>query len=96
MRGSLGSWDHQLMARTVSIVDDHALFRAVARALLQLEDSEVVGEAADAMSAMEGIGLLRPNAVVLDIQVPNLDHFEVATGLTRARNLPVIVLVSQP
>ena len=50
MRCSLGPCDHQSMARTVLIVDDHAPFRALARALLQLEGFEVVGEAADAMS----------------------------------------------
>jgi hypothetical protein len=48
MRCSLGPWDHQPTARTVLIVDDHAPFRAVARALLQLEGFEVVGKAADA------------------------------------------------
>src|SRR6266545_6220327 len=41
------------MARTVLIVDDHAPFRALARALLQLEGSEVGGEAADALSALD-------------------------------------------
>jgi DNA-binding NarL/FixJ family response regulator len=69
------------MARTVLIVDDHALFRAVARALLQLEGFAVVGEAADALSAMGVVGRLRPDVVVLDIQLPDLDGFEVARRL---------------
>jgi CheY-like chemotaxis protein len=56
MRCSLGPCEHQLMARTVLIVDDHAPFRAVARALLQLEGFEVVGEAADALSAIDAVG----------------------------------------
>jgi DNA-binding NarL/FixJ family response regulator len=51
MRGALGPCDDQPMAKTVLIVDDHAPFRALARALLQLEGFEVVGEAADAQSA---------------------------------------------
>ena len=42
--GSLGPSDHQPMARTVLIVDDHAPFRAVARALLPLEGFAVVGD----------------------------------------------------
>jgi CheY-like chemotaxis protein len=48
MRGAPGPCDpcdDQPMAKTVLIVDDHAPFRALARALLQLEGFEVVGEA---------------------------------------------------
>jgi DNA-binding NarL/FixJ family response regulator len=48
------------MARTVLIIDDHAPFRALARAVLQLEGFEVVGEAADAISALEAVGWWRP------------------------------------
>jgi DNA-binding NarL/FixJ family response regulator len=88
------SCEHQLMARTVLIVDDHAPFRAVARTLLQLEGLEVVGEVADALSALEAVGRLRPDVVVLDIQLPDLDGFEVARRLAQAGDPPVIVLVS--
>jgi CheY-like chemotaxis protein len=77
------------MARTVLIVDDHAPFRAVARALLQLEGLAVVGEAADALSALEAVGRLRPDVVVLDIQLPDLDGFEVARRLAQAGDPPV-------
>jgi DNA-binding NarL/FixJ family response regulator len=94
MWGSLGPCDHQPMARTVLIVDDHAPFRAVARALLQLEGFAVVGEAADALSALDAVGRLRPDVVVLDIQLPDLDGFEVARRLAQAGDPPVIVLVS--
>jgi DNA-binding NarL/FixJ family response regulator len=78
----------------VLIVDDHAPFRAVARALLQLEGFAVVGEAADALSALDAVGRLRPDVVVLDIQLPDLDGFEVARRLAQAGDPPVIVLVS--
>jgi CheY-like chemotaxis protein len=53
MRGALRPYDHQLMTRTVLIVDDHAPFRALDRALLQLEGFVVVGEAADAPHTLE-------------------------------------------
>jgi DNA-binding NarL/FixJ family response regulator len=82
------------MAKTVLIVDDHAPFRALARALLQLEGFQVVGEAADARSALDAVGRLRPSVVVLDIQLPDLDGFEVARRLAQAGDPPVIVLVS--
>jgi DNA-binding NarL/FixJ family response regulator len=44
----------------------------VARALLQLEGFAVVGGAADALSALDAVGRLRPDVVVLDIQLPTL------------------------
>jgi DNA-binding NarL/FixJ family response regulator len=94
MRCALGACDDQPMARTVLIVDDHAPFRAVARALLQLEGFEVVGEAADARSALDAVGQLRPNVVLLDVQLPDLDGFEVARRLAQAGDPPAIVLVS--
>jgi DNA-binding NarL/FixJ family response regulator len=90
----LGPCNHQSMARTVLIVDDHAPFRALARSLLQLEGFEVVGEAADAMSALDAVGRLQPSVVVLDIQLPDLDGFEVARRLSQTGDPPAIVLVS--
>jgi DNA-binding NarL/FixJ family response regulator len=66
----------------------------VARALLPLEGFAVMGEAADALSALDAVGRLRPDVVVLDIQLPDLDGFEVARRLAQAGDPPVIVLVS--
>jgi DNA-binding NarL/FixJ family response regulator len=91
---SLGPCDYLAMAETVLIVDDHAPFRALARALLQLEGFEVVGEAADAQSALDAVGRLRPSVVLLDVQLPDLDGFEVARRLAAAGDPPAIVLVS--
>jgi DNA-binding NarL/FixJ family response regulator len=90
----VGACDDQPMAKTVLIVDDHAPFRAVARALLQLEGFEVVGEAADARSALDAVRRLQPNVVLLDVQLPDLDGFEVARRLAQAGVPPAIVLVS--
>jgi DNA-binding NarL/FixJ family response regulator len=94
MRWVMGACDDQPMAETVLIVDDHAPFRALARALLQLEGFEVVGEAADARSALDAVARLRPSVVVLDVQLPDLDGFEVARRLAQAGDPPAIVLVS--
>ena len=66
------------MRRTVLIVDDHAAFRAAARALLEAAGYEVVGEAADGRSALEAAESLGPDIVLLDIQLPDLDGFAVA------------------
>jgi DNA-binding NarL/FixJ family response regulator len=94
MPGALGPCDYQPMARTVLIVDDHAPFRALARALLQLEGFEVVGEAADGQSALDAVGRLRPSVVLLDVQLPDLDGFEVARRLAQTGDPAAIVLVS--
>jgi DNA-binding NarL/FixJ family response regulator len=94
MRWAMGPCDDQAMAETVLIVDDHAPFRALARALLQFEGFEVVGEAADARSALDAVARLRPSVVLLDVQLPDLDGFEVARRLAQAGDPPAIVLVS--
>lgn len=82
------------MARTVLIVDDHDGFRSFARALLQAAGYEVVGEAADAASALEETARLRPAIVLLDVQLPDGDGFSVAERLTENADAPAIVLVS--
>jgi DNA-binding NarL/FixJ family response regulator len=65
------------MAGTVLIVDDHPGFRAVARRLLEIEGYEVVGEAADGTTALVAVRELRPDVVLLDVQLPDVDGFEV-------------------
>ena len=82
------------MSTTVLIVDDHASFRAFARTLLQAEDYLVVGEAGDGSSGIEKIRRLRPDLVLLDVQLPDIDGFEVLKRLTAAGNHSAVVLIS--
>jgi DNA-binding NarL/FixJ family response regulator len=79
---------------TVLIVDDHAGFRAAARALLEAAGFDVVGEAADGASALAAVELLRPAIVLLDVQLPDLDGFAVAERLAQSESEPAIVLTS--
>jgi len=79
---------------TVLIVDDHPSFRANARALLEAEGFEVVGEAEDGASALRAAAELIPDLVLLDVQLPDLDGFEVASRLTNGGGGPAVVLVS--
>jgi DNA-binding NarL/FixJ family response regulator len=68
------------MTFSVLIVDDHPSFRASARMLLECEGFEVIGEAED--------------VVLLDVQLPDINGFEVAARLTENGGSPAIVLTS--
>jgi DNA-binding NarL/FixJ family response regulator len=85
---------HVDMPRTVLIVDDHPSFRITARALLEAEGFEVIGEAADGASAIEAAKRLRPDFILLDVQLPDIDGFAVAQELCQNGSSPAIVLTS--
>lgn len=83
------------MGLTVLIVDDHPSFRASARAMLESEGFEVVGEAADGASAIEAVRALAPAVVLLDVQLPDMTGFDVCAAIQgRNGETPEIVLVS--
>ena len=79
---------------SVLIVDDHPSFRAVARRLLEAQGYEVVGEADSGAGALDAAARLKPAAVLLDIQLPDLDGFAVTEQLARGAQPPAVVLVS--
>jgi DNA-binding NarL/FixJ family response regulator len=89
-----GGWHDCRVCRSVLIVDDHDGFRGHARALLEAAGFRVVGEAADGESALVEAARLRPSLVLLDIQLPDFDGFEVAARLARGADPPAIVLTS--
>ena len=82
------------MKQTVLIVDDHPSFRLTARALLEAEGFEVVGEAEDGASALEQAHKLRPDVLLLDVQLPDTDGFTIIAELSRNGWSPAIVLTS--
>jgi two-component system LytT family response regulator len=62
----------------VAIVDDEALARSVLREYLAaLPDVEVVAECANGFEAVKVVAELRPDLLLLDVQMPKLDGFEV-------------------
>jgi DNA-binding NarL/FixJ family response regulator len=87
-------WDDGVVRPTVLIVDDHEAFRTSARALLQADGFDVIGEASGGMEAIEAVSVLRPEVVVLDIQLSDLDGLAVAARLAEAPDPPAVVLVS--
>jgi DNA-binding NarL/FixJ family response regulator len=82
------------MATTVLIVDDHPSFRASARMLLEAEGFDVVGEAGDGRSGVDAAARLRPDVVLLDIQLPDIDGFRVADCICVNGSSPAVVLIS--
>jgi len=79
---------------TFLIVDDHRPFREQARALLESEGLIVVGEAEDGRTAIGAVRTLRPDVVLLDIGLPDLDGFAVAERLAEEAAAPRVVLIS--
>lgn len=87
-------WDDRPMARTVVIVDDHADFRAAAAVLLEAAGYEIVGSCADGRSALSAIPVLCPDVVLLDVQLPDVDGFDVLRHFFGLPGGPAIVLIS--
>ena len=82
------------MRPRILIIDDHVGFRRVARAILHSEGFEVVGEAGDGGDALAAVARLRPEIVLLDIHLPDVDGFEVAHRIAAMSSPPVVVLIS--
>jgi DNA-binding NarL/FixJ family response regulator len=82
------------MRPTVLIVDDHAAFRESASAMLEAEGFEVIGEAADGDEALAEVERLRPEIVLVDVQLPGLDGFGVAERLADTAGAPTVILIS--
>jgi DNA-binding NarL/FixJ family response regulator len=75
----------------VVIVDDHDGFRAAARKLLEAGEYRVIGEAEDGESAVTAVRELRPDIVLLDVLLPDMNGFEIAGQLAMHSR---VVLVS--
>jgi CheY-like chemotaxis protein len=79
---------------TLLIVDDHQGFRTFARTLLDGDGFEVTGEAEDGETALDLVSEQRPDVVLLDVQLPGIDGFEVAERLAASADPPAVVLTS--
>jgi DNA-binding NarL/FixJ family response regulator len=81
---------------TVLIVDDHAAFRASARTMLELDGFDVVGEAADGVSALELARELEPELVLLDVALPDVSGFDVAERLAEGPAKVILTSSREP
>ena len=80
--------------KRILIVDDHGGFRTAASRVLAAGGFDVVGEAANGAQALDAVARLRPDAVLLDVQLPDIDGFEVAERLRANGHSPTVVLTS--
>ncbi len=78
---------------TVLIVDDHPSFRASARAILEADGFSIVGEAEDGATGLALLRQLRPDVVLLDVQLPDMSGFDVCVECGDV-DTTAIVLVS--
>ena len=78
----------------VLVVDDSPSFRGLAKQLLARAGFAVVGEAADAETALRETERLQPDALLLDIVLPDHSGLDVAQELALSRNRPRVVLTS--
>jgi len=80
--------------RTILIVDDHPSFLAAARFVLESEGFDVVGVATDGESAVRETVRFAPEIVLLDVSLPDMTGFEVASRLRAAGVSSRIVFTS--
>lgn len=79
----------------VMIVDDHPLFRAGLRRVLELEEDLLIDcEAADGAEALEKARTVKPQVVLMDINLPNLNGLQVTRELTTLRSDIAIIILT--
>jgi two-component system, LytTR family, response regulator len=81
------------MIRVLMTDDEPVALRRMRRLLRAADDVDIVGECGDGASAVEAIRELKPDVVLLDVQMPELDGFGVVQALG-AETLPAIIFVT--
>lgn len=79
---------------TVLIVDDHEGYRTFLARMLEGDLLTVCGTAGDGESALDAVRTVEPDLVVLDVQLPGIDGFEVASRIAAYPRRPAVVLIS--
>ena len=83
------------VTQTVLIVDDHPSFRASARAILEADGFSIVGEAEDGATGLALLRRLRPDVVLLDVQLPDMSGFDVCVECGDLDTTSVVLVSSR-
>ena len=81
------------ITRVLIVDDERASRRRLAKLLTGMADVEIIGEAENGIAAVEMIEREKPDVVLLDVQMPGLDGFEVVSEL-RGPYMPLIIFVT--
>jgi len=80
---------------TVLIVDDHPSFRASARDVLEADGFDVIGEAEDGSQALTMLRALRPDVVLLDVQLPDMTGFDICEECGDLEETAIVLVSSR-
>jgi DNA-binding NarL/FixJ family response regulator len=78
----------------VLLVEDHALFRQGLRELLDTAGLTVIGEASDGITAVRLTRELRPDVVVMDLNMPRMDGIDATSEIMKAERPPVVLVLT--
>ncbi len=78
----------------IVLADDESLIRMGLRSMLEEKGYRVVGEASDGRRAVELVRKLRPDLVILDIKMPELDGLAAAREIQQIHPTPVVMLTA--
>ncbi len=82
------------MSRRILIVDDNEHFQQTARDLLEMRGFDVMHPVGDGIAARAAVDRIRPEGVLLDVNLPGEDGFSIAAALARASPTTRIVITS--
>lgn len=79
----------------VVVVDDHVLFRrGLVGLLAEMPDLQVVGEAGDGLSALQVVMETRPDVVLLDVNMPDMNGVETLRAFHKAQLDPRVLMLT--
>jgi RNA polymerase sigma factor (sigma-70 family) len=89
-----GTATHRTRPVSILIVDDHPVVREGLRALVKARDIQVVGEAADGQEAVEMARRLRPDVILMDIRLPDMDGFAATAAIKQELPRTAVIMVT--